>query len=693
METKSYFSFHVPQKIPGVSPHDEMMSYYIQMDFIKVHSKIESWNTGDKMGKFVIECPSCGRYAEVKKGFFSRKKIACSCGNTIRIRTDKMASRTCPHCKNEVVFDQSLGAKAKCPVCKEPINSMAEKNKVQEFSCAQCGVRLVAAKSAATYVCPVCDGVNDVQERIMAEKIHSEGLASLIKYEGDHNTFVWKHPLEDFNFGTQLIVHESQEAIFFKDGQALDLFGPGRYTLETQQLPLLEKIYNLQTDTEGTFHSEVYFINKTIQMAIKWGTPDKVRFIDPLTGTPLEIGASGEMNLAVSDSRKLLLKLVGTTRGIAWEDQKGFTKSIQSAFRPLISTAVKTYLSSTINENAIDLLEIDSKLDLIAAGLQEKIIPGFEEYGLTIPEFYVTNVVLPESDPNFKRIRELHTITLQTRVFQAEAVVKSARAQNEAQYRIAEEKAKAEIESVRREAALQKEITETEIAKQEARRMVISAEAQAQASRMQGLTEAEIMRAKGYSERDVIEADVKKAYAEGLSNIGPEVTTSTLGSGGGNSIVGDMMGLSVGLAAAGAVAPQIGEMMHGLQNNLNPVSQQGPAGTCETWDCVCGQKANVGFYCSNCGKQKPGNNDTWDCDCGNKSIVGNFCNHCGARKPEESPSWNCACGNERVIGNFCSNCGAKKPDKPEADTWDCPCGNKGISGNFCNQCGGKKGEV
>ena len=168
------------------------------------------------MSKFVIECPNCGKYAEAKTGFFARKKIDCSCGYTIDVRTDKLAARKCPHCGNEVVFDQSKGEKAKCPVCHEPINTQAEQNKVEEFSCAQCGVRLQASKSARTYTCPVCDCVNDVQERLMAEKVKKEGLASIIKYEGDNETLVWKHPIEDFNMGSQLIVHESQEAIFFR---------------------------------------------------------------------------------------------------------------------------------------------------------------------------------------------------------------------------------------------------------------------------------------------------------------------------------------------------------------------------------------------------------------------------------------------------------------------------------------------
>ena len=137
-------------------------------------------------------------------------------------------------------------------------------------------------------------------------------IAEIIKYEGDNSTFIWKHPCEDFNSLTQLIVHESQEAIFFMNGQALDLFGAGRYTLQTQNIPKLGKILNRTTDDKTPFHCEVYFINKTEQMSIKWGTDSKVQYIEPTYGFPLSIGASGEMSLRASDSRKLLLKLVGT---------------------------------------------------------------------------------------------------------------------------------------------------------------------------------------------------------------------------------------------------------------------------------------------------------------------------------------------------------------------------------------------
>ena len=391
-------------------------------------------------------------------------------------------------------------------------------------------------------------------------------IVDIIKYEGDNSTFIWKHPREDFNIGSQLIVHESQDAVFFMDGKALDVFGPGRYTLDTKNIPLLGSALKLVTGGVSPFHCEVYFINRTEEMALKWGTSDKVRFIDPLTGVPLELGASGDLNLAVGDSRMVLDKLVGTMRGIAWDDAEGFTKSIQESFRPLISNTVKANLGAIIKENAIDILEVDEKLDLISEVLGEKIRLGFEEYGPVVPKFYVTSIVLPENDPNFQHIRELHTILLKTRIIQAEATVKTAAAQSQAQYRTAEEQSKAAIEAARREAELERQTTETEVLKREAERKVIAAKAEADAAHMAGMTEAEIMAAKGYNQKDVLQAEVQKAYAEGIGNMGPDVVNGD----GSSGIVGDMVGLGVGMAAAGSIMPQIGNMFQNGKTDEKP---------------------------------------------------------------------------------------------------------------------------
>ena len=87
-------------------------------------------------------------------------------------------------------------------------------------------------------------------------------ITEVIQYEGDNSTFVWKHPAEDFNTNSQLIVHETQEAVFFLNGQPLDRFGSGRYTLETQNIPLLRRVVNIPTGGQSAFHCEVYFIKQ-----------------------------------------------------------------------------------------------------------------------------------------------------------------------------------------------------------------------------------------------------------------------------------------------------------------------------------------------------------------------------------------------------------------------------------------------
>ena len=226
-------------------------------------------------------------------------------------------------------------------------------------------------------------------------------IADIIKYEGDNSTFIWKHPSEDFNSLTQLIVHESQEAIFFMNGQALDLFGPGRYTLETQNIPKIGKLLNRTTGGETPFHCEVYFINKTEQMSIKWGTDSKVQYIEPTYGFPISIGASGEMSLRAEDSRKLLLKLVGT------ENFLGQQKLI-SFFRSFLMTRVKTYIAQVIKANAINIFEIDENLTAFSENIHKLLIPDFADYGISLERFFVTNIVRPDGDRQYEKFKELH---------------------------------------------------------------------------------------------------------------------------------------------------------------------------------------------------------------------------------------------------------------------------------------------
>lgn len=226
-------------------------------------------------------------------------------------------------------------------------------------------------------------------------------ITEVIKYEGDNTTFIWKHPSEDFNTTSQLTVHESQEAIFFANGQIVDVFEAGRHTLETQNIPILSKLINIPTDGISAFHAEVYFINKVQQMAIKWGTDSRVMYIDPVYNIPLSVGANGEMALSVENSKKLLLKLVGTESYLSQE-------KLISFFRAFLMTRVKTYIANVIRDKKINIFELDSRLTEFSDDLKKLLVNDFLDYGLTLNKFLVTTVVKPEEDPQYKKFKDLY---------------------------------------------------------------------------------------------------------------------------------------------------------------------------------------------------------------------------------------------------------------------------------------------
>lgn len=596
------------------------------------------------MSKFVIECPNCGKYAEASSGGFlgigKTRKIDCTCGYTINVATDKISSKICPHCGNTVIFDQSKGEDALCPVCHEKINTRESMAALVEFTCPSCSCTLSADKNAAKFTCPLCDTVIDVQERIAKEEIKNKGLASVIKYEGGNDTFVWKHPIEDFNLGSQLIVHESQEAIFFRDGKALDLFGAGRYTLATQNLPLLENLYKLPTNTDEVFHSEVYFINMTTQMGIKWGTDSKVRMFDPASGLHIELGACGNFSLRVNNSRKLVLKLVGTASEFKQSEVNGTDAYgitfITGKFKALIMNKVKANLARSIKENNINILEIDEYIDVLSDNLKGIINETLDEYGLTMPEFFITSVMTPDDDPNFRRLKQQFADkTLRVR----EENIRKAEAEAAQGRKILEAQTEAQLKMVG--------------AQGEAEALKMKAAAEAEAYKMKAFAEAEEMKAKGYTYQQ------ETARQVGLEAMQNGITGGSTG----GSALGDIAGLGVTLGAMGGVIGMTKEALSPVLNSASDIGAGVIASTSDQWNCP---------------------------SCGCKGITSKFCPECGAKKPEAPAGWDCpSCGHKGIISKFCPDCGTKKPEAPA--NWICPeCGCKDITSKFCPECGHKR---
>lgn len=577
------------------------------------------------MAKFIIECPHCGTYQTASTSFFAKNILECKCGKIIEVNKDRYTVRTCPHCGNSVMYDQAKGDKAICPICKEKLITGEGRTGIIHVHCPSCACDLQVDKNAKTYECPLCKTKIDIQEQIKKEEITKKGLASIIKYEGTNDVLVWKHPIEDFNLGSQLIVHESQEAIFFRDGQALDLFGPGRHTLATQKLPLIEQLYKLPTNGETVFHSEIYFINLVTQTGIKWGTDSKVRMFDPASGLSVEIGACGEFTLKVANSRKLLLKLVGTTNILKNEDlisSNPFSvKTLTGKFKGLIVSKVKTILAKVIKENNVNILEVDSYLEVVAESLKNEINKVMDDYGLNIPEFYVSSILTPDDDPNFRKMKEQYA---EQYLLVRDEQIKKNVAIAEQQRRIVEAQTGAQVD-------------------------IIKAQAEAEAYRLQAEAEAKEMQMKGYTYQQETQRQVGVAA---MNNIGNGNDSS-----GSSSIIANMANLGIGLGVAGQVVSTMKENVTPL---INQTAQQ--TNNSLNWTCPNCNTTNItSMFCPNCGHKKEEQKNTWNCtNCGTNNITTQFCPNCGQKKPVDL-TWTCPnCGKTQITSKFCPECGTKK---------------------------------
>ena len=224
-------------------------------------------------------------------------------------------------------------------------------------------------------------------------------IFDIIKYEGPNDVFVWKFPGEDFNTLSQLIVEESQEAVFFKDGKALDIFGPGRYTLHTQNIPLIRRIVNLPFNGVSPFHCEVYFINKVVSMDVKWGTSSPIPIQDAIYKIILPVRANGQFGVKVVDSKKLLIKLVGTI-------DKFEQATLKKYFKGVLLTNIKDFIATEFAEKQVSFLEIHSHLRDISNGIKEALAYEFEQYGIELVNFFVNEITPPDDDPSYIKLKD-----------------------------------------------------------------------------------------------------------------------------------------------------------------------------------------------------------------------------------------------------------------------------------------------
>jgi membrane protease subunit (stomatin/prohibitin family) len=201
-----------------------------------------------------------------------------------------------------------------------------------------------------------------------------------------NSTMVYRFPVEnkEIKMGAQLTVRESQVAIFVNEGTITDVYSPGKYTLTTENMPVLTKLKSWQYGFNSPFKAEVYFVNTKQYTDQKWGTSNPVIMRDAEFGT-VRIRAFGIFAFRVNDASTFLKEIFGTNGDFETESITGQLKrSIVSGFADLLG------------ESRIPVLDLSSYYDELGQQTMEKLQPKFNLMGLQLASLYVENISVPE---------------------------------------------------------------------------------------------------------------------------------------------------------------------------------------------------------------------------------------------------------------------------------------------------------
>lgn len=188
----------------------------------------------------------------------------------------------------------------------------------------------------------------------------------------------------EFRLGSQLVVRENQKAVFYHNGKAADVFDPGRYTLDTENIPILSSLIGLAFGGKSPFRTEVYFVNLRTFLDLKWGTPQPIALRDPDFGLA-RLRAFGTFAMAVEEPALFVNKIVGGQGLYTTADIVGYLRGIVTA-----------RLADILGTLKVGLLDLPSQYDEVAAALSASLREEFQALGLTLKSMYVTSISTTE---------------------------------------------------------------------------------------------------------------------------------------------------------------------------------------------------------------------------------------------------------------------------------------------------------
>ena len=188
----------------------------------------------------------------------------------------------------------------------------------------------------------------------------------------------------DLKLGAQVIVRESQSAVFFRGGKALDTFGPGRHTLTTANMPLLGKILTVPFGGDTPFKAEIYYVNHKVFLNLKWGTREPILYRDSELAM-VRLRAFGIMSFKVDEPQLFINKVVGTQGSYSSSEIEDFLKGI-----------VIARLADYLGENLKSIFDLAQYYDEVGAGTKARIKDDFAKYGLLLEDFLINSISPPE---------------------------------------------------------------------------------------------------------------------------------------------------------------------------------------------------------------------------------------------------------------------------------------------------------
>ena len=218
----------------------------------------------------------------------------------------------------------------------------------------------------------------------------------MLKWDTTNDQFAWKHPEQNLSTFTQLIVHETQEAVLFSKGKLMAKFGPGKHTLDTENIPLLRSLFGLPFGGKNPFTAEVWYVNKASPLNIPWKT-DSMRYLDPGYNTMIPLSAEGQYGLQIVDAERFLLKLVGTVTAFD-------SVALTSHFRGELVSKTKSTIIAKMTQEKIGVTAISGYLSSISDFLRQTMSEFWTDVGFKLTSFYVTTIDIDDSGAEGKKI-------------------------------------------------------------------------------------------------------------------------------------------------------------------------------------------------------------------------------------------------------------------------------------------------